>query len=146
MTRILPFLVAATLATPALAQEQQAGTATDTEAAFQALIDACDDVDALMLRARIRLQLPRTTEEAAAKAQEMLQQGFQTCADGDPDAGKAILTEALSLAEAGATENFGTDGSGAEDAEASDAAADVETASETDPAEEAEDKPWWRFW
>lgn len=144
MTRILPFFVALTLATPAAAQDQQAGTSVDTDAAFQALVDACDDVDALMLRARIRLQLPRTTEEAAAKAQEMLEQGFQTCADGDPDAGKAVLTEALALAEAGTNETFGTDASVIEDTAAAEPA-EAEVQAENAP-EEAEEKPWWRFW
>ena len=138
MTRTLPFFVAMTMAMPALAQEQQAGTATDTQAAFQALVDACDDVDALMLRARIRLQLPRTTEEAAATAQEMLQQGFQTCADGDPDAGKAHLAKALEIAEAGTAVVFAA----TEEAAATEAAAEAEEA----VAEEEPDLPWWKFW
>ena len=138
MTRTLPFFVAMTLAAPALAQEQQAGTSVDTEAAFQALVDACDDVDALMLRARIRLQLPRTTEEAAATAQEMLRQGFQTCADGDPEAGKAQLTEALEIAEAGTSEVFAAT---EEDAEVEETAEAEEPATEEEP-----DRPWWKFW
>lgn len=143
MTRtLLVFLgpmVALVIAMPATAQQQQAGIATDTDATFQALVDACDDTDALMLRARIRLQLPRTTEEAAATAREMLQQGFQTCADGDPEAGKTQLTEALEIAEAGTAEVFAT----TEDTEFDEAAA-AETA-ET-PAEDAQDRPWWKFW
>lgn len=138
MTRTLPFFIAMTLATPALAQEQQAGTSVDTDAAFQALVDACDDVDALMLRARIRLQLPRTTEEAAATAQEMLQQGFHTCADGDPDAAKAQLTEALKIAEAGTAEVFAA----TEEAAEAEAAAQAEEAA----VEEVPDRPWWKLW
>lgn len=145
MTRTLTFLAALALATPAVAQEQQAGTSVDTDAAFQALVDACDDVDALMLRARIRLQLPRTTEEAAAKAQELLEQGFTTCANGDAEEAKTILAGALELAEAGTTENFGTDGSVAEEAQSSEAAA-TEANDENTAVDEAETKPWWRFW
>ena len=133
MIRILLTFLAVLIAIPATAQQQQAGIATDTDAAFQALVDACDDVDALMLRARIRLQLPRTTEVAAATAQEMLQQGFQTCADGDPEAGKALLTEALEIAEAGTSEVF--------------EAGEVEAAEAQDTAaEETPDRPWWKFW
>ena len=135
---LLAFLALLT-ATPATAQQQQAGTATDTEAAFQALVDACDDVDALMLRARIRLQLPRTTEVAAAAAEEMLREGFQTCADGDPEAGKARLTEALEIAEAGTSEVFAA---GEDEA----AAETQETAVEETAAEETPDRPWWKFW
>ena len=106
---------------------------------FQALVDACDDVDALMLRARIRLQLPRTTEVAAAAAEEMLREGFQTCADGDPEAGKARLTEALEIAEAGTSEVFAA---GEDEA----AAETQETAVEETAAEETPDRPWWKFW
>lgn len=97
----------------ALSQQQQAGNdaSTNTEETFQALIEQCDNVDALMLRARIRLQLPRTTEEAAAKAQKMLDEGFAQCGGGDLEGAKVTLAEALAIAEAGATENFGTDAS-----------------------------------
>ena len=139
MIQTLLAFLALLIAMPATAQQQQAGTATDTEAAFQALVDACDDVDALMLRARIRLQLPRTTAVAAATAQEMLQQGFQTCADGDPEAGKARLTEALEIAEAGTSEVFAA---GEDEA----AAETQETAVEETAAEETPDRPWWKFW
>ena len=136
-------------AAPALAQEQQAGNAasTDTEGTFQALIEKCDDVDALMLRARIRLQLPRTTEEAAAQAQEMLDQGFATCGSGDLEGAKEMLTEALAVAEAGATDNFGTDASTAEEA-ASAEAAEAEAEAEAAPAAAAPEakKPWWKLW
>lgn len=127
----------------ASAQQQQAGNAasTDTEGTFQALIDACDDVDALMLRARIRLQLPRTTEEAAAEAESMLEQGFATCGGGDLEGAKKQLAEALAIAEAGAAEKFS-----AETAEA--AAQEVSLqSSEEDTVDRSKDKsPWWKFW
>ena len=106
-------LLLAVVALPfsAIAQQQQAGNeaSTNTEETFQALIDQCDDIDALMLRARIRLQIPRTTEEAAANAQEMLDNAFAKCGAGELDEAKTMLQEALALAEAGATDNFGTD-------------------------------------
>lgn len=142
MTRTAAIALATVLALPLQAQEQQAGNAasTDTEGTFQALIEACDDTDALMLRARIRLQLPRTTEEAAATAQTMLDEAFATCGGGDLDGAKAQLAEALAIAEAGATETFGTDGTVAATAAA---AEPVEAEAEG----EAEDKgPWWKFW
>ena len=137
MTRPTVTILALITATGLSAQEQQAGAAGDTDAAFQALVDACGDVDALMLRARIRLQLPLTTEEAAATAQTMLEEGFGTCAGGDLEGGKAILTEALALAEAGAEERFGAEAAAAE-AEA----VVIEAAQEAEP----DSKPWWRFW
>lgn len=104
-------LILALLAAPALAQQQQAGNeaSTNTEETFQALIDQCDDTDALMLRARIRLQIPHATDEAAATAQDMLDKGFAQCGSGDLDGAKATLTEALAIADKGTTEKFGTD-------------------------------------
>ena len=142
---IRPILTAllVSLSVPALAQEQQAGNAasTDTEATFQSLIEACDDVDALMLRARIRLQLPRTTEEAAATAQQMLDQAFATCGGGDLEGAKAQLTEALQIAEAGANEVFAAD-----EATATVTAPEPETAEAEAVASEDDNKPWWRFW
>lgn len=140
MTRTL--IIALLFALPAHAQDQQAGNAasTDTEATFQALIDKCDDTDALVLRSRIRLQLPRTTEDAAAKAQQMLDEAFATCGEGDLDGAKAKLNEALALAEAGATENFGTDASSSTDTPAKE-----ESAESKAPAAE-EKKPWWKIW
>jgi soluble cytochrome b562 len=93
------------------AQEQQAGNeaSTNTEETFQALIDKCDNIDALMLRAKIRLQVPRTTEVASEKAQQMLDDAFAICGEGNIDAAKNMLEEALKLAEQGATERLGAD-------------------------------------
>lgn len=121
------------------AQDQQAGTATDTDAAFQALIDACDDTDALMLRARIRLQLPRTTDEAASTAQGMMTEAFTTCGEGDADAAKAQLAEALEIAEAGAAEVF--------DPDAEVEVTEVDVGQTPEPvAEDDASTPWWKFW
>ena len=147
MTRFLTLTTLGLVAAfPVAAQEQQAGNAAsaDTEGTFQALIDACDDTDALMLRARIRLQIPRTTDEAATQAQTMLDEAFATCGGGDLEGAKAQLTEALAIAEAGASETFGTDAAATTDA-AEESAAEVVEASEAE-AETAEDKPWWKFW
>ncbi|MEL7279250.1 MAG: hypothetical protein AAFY35_03070 [Pseudomonadota bacterium] len=143
MIRLLTVISAASFAMPALAQEQQAGNAasTDTEATFQALIDKCDDVDALMLRARIRLQLPHTTEDAAATAQSLLDDGFATCGGGDLEGAREMLGEALQIAEAGANVTYGT----ADEA----ATAGAETASaeaEDTPTKDADDRPWWKLW
>ncbi len=138
MIRIFALTLGVVFAVPAMAQEQQAGTAVDTDAAFQALIDACDDVDALMLRARIRLQIPRATEEAATTAQQMLDEAFATCGNGDLEAAKTQLAVALELAEAGATERL------AAEAPAEPAASEAAPAPAAVAAEEK--KPWWKIW
>ncbi|MEM6680406.1 MAG: hypothetical protein AAF675_21275 [Pseudomonadota bacterium] len=151
-------LVLALLATPALAQQQQAGNeaSTNTEETFQALIDQCDDTDALMLRARIRLQLPRTTPEAAEQAQTMLDEAFATCGGGDLEGAKAQLTEALEIASAGVDNTFGaretetaTETAATESVEAETVQADATPDAaevEAPAAEEEPEKPWWQFW
>ena len=128
-----------------MSQQQQAGNAasTDTEGTFQALVDACDDVDALMLRARIRLQLPRTTEQAAADASDMLDKGFATCGSGDLDGAKAILTEALAVAEAGVSEKFNAEP--ASQTDQTQAQTQTQPVNDTD-TENTDAKPWWKFW
>lgn len=143
MIRLLTVTCAAALAVPAFAQEQQAGNeaSTNTEATFQALIDKCDDTDALMLRARIRLQLPHTTEDAAATAQKMLDDGFATCGSGDLEGAKTILAEALDIAEAGATVTYG-----ATEDETTSADEDVPENVEQASEEKNGDKPWWKLW
>lgn len=135
-------LAAFATATPVHAQEQQAGNSASANAddTFQALMEKCDDIDTIMLRNRLRVQIPRITEEAAASAQELMDQGMATCGEGDLDGAKAVLNEALEIAAQGASENFGTDST--ETQEAEDASATEETA-ETE-AEAA--KPWWQFW
>jgi hypothetical protein len=149
MFRTLSFLALLAMPMMAVAQEQQAGAMTDTDAAFQALIDACDDVEVLMLRSRIRLQLPHTTDEAAASAQEMLNEAFATCGEGDVEAAKAQLTEALALAEAGATEVYATTGEAPGGTTGDEAAeTELEAAAKTGDAsaDEAPARPWWKLW
>lgn len=143
MKRLVGALGLAAVAATAAAQEQQAGNAasTDTEATFQALVDACDDVDALMLRARIRLQIPRATEAAAGQAQQLLEEGFATCASGDKEGAKVTLNEALSVAEAGAAERLSVEEASA----TTEPSAGDQSASAANDDKDA-DKPWWQFW
>ena len=148
MTRSFTVLLSLSMAMPVFAQEQQAGNdaSRNTAETFQALIEKCDDVDALMLRARIRLQLPHTTDEARETAQTMLDEGFAICGEGDIEAAKAKLTEALELAEAGATVNFGTEAPEPE-REQADATATAQATEDTAAdTPSASDKPWWKFW
>lgn len=138
MYRVYLIIALLTLPSATLAQTQQAGIATDTDAAFQALVDACDDTDALMLRARIRLQVPRATEATAAAAQKMMEEAFATCASGDVEAAKAQLADALKIAEDGANEVFAA-------AEAAEVETAAEAAQDADATDDA-DSPWWKFW
>ncbi len=127
---------------PAVAQQQQAGNAASANAdeTFQKLIDMCDDTDVLVLRARIRLQIPRATPAAAETAQTMMDQGLARCGEGDIAAAKTTLTEALAIADAGVTEKFGQDGTATVTAAKPPAAARAAT-------EQAEKKdPWWKVW
>lgn len=129
-------------AAPAVAQEQQAGNAAsaNADATFQKLIDQCDDVDTLVLRARVRLLIGRTTAAAAQQAQTLMTQGLAKCGEGDIDGAKQTLQQAYDIADAGATERFGQDAT-------PDLAADKAVAATDAAAETAkEDKPWWKVW
>ncbi len=121
------------------AQVQQAGNAASTnmEETFRKLVEQCDDTDILMLRARIRLDINRTTEQAATQSSGLLKTGLEQCGNGDIDQAKITLTEALSIAKSGAEERFAA----AEQAKASARAAADEGGKEVAPV-----KPWWKFW
>lgn len=132
-------------ATGVLAQEQQAGNEASTNAdkTFQKLVDACDNTDVLVQRAKIRLQLGRSTDEARDAAQALLDQGLRQCSEGDVSSALASLEESFSIAEAGVTEKFGQDASAA----AAVAPAAAAQPSPTDTSENVEtEKPWWKFW
>lgn len=107
-------LIAGSFSAPvAFAQEQQAGNeaSTNAEATFQQLIEKCDDIEALTLRARIRLQIPRATPETAAEAQKLLDEGLAQCGAGELQTAKATLEQALAVGQEGVTANFGQDAS-----------------------------------
>ncbi|MEM9716803.1 MAG: hypothetical protein AAF826_09830, partial [Pseudomonadota bacterium] len=107
---------------------------------FEALMALCDDIDVIMLRNRLRLQIPRIPEEAATQAEEMMNQGMATCGEGDLDGAKTTLTAALDIADKGASDAFGAEGTVTATASAT---TEIEATSEGD-AENA--KPWWQFW
>lgn len=149
MIRIMTTLATAaplSMASFAVAQDQQAGNdaSANADATFQKLIEQCDNTDALVLRARIRLQLERTTPEAKALAQEGLNKGLALCGQGDQEGAIATLNAALETASSGTTEVFGTDAS----VEAPAAVANQSNEASKPDAEdiEADEKPWWKFW
>ena len=137
----LLLLLGLALTTEALAQEQQAGNdaSTNAEATFQKLVEQCDDMDMLMLRARLRLEISRATEAAAKTASDMLTKGFVQCAEGQIDVGKETLSKAYEIARAGVTEAYG------QDATLKTSSKVEEAGSETDP-DASGSKPWWKFW
>lgn len=125
------------MATTALAQTQQAGELSDTDAAFQELVEKCDNVDMLVLRGRIRLQQGRVPAETADASQKLMEEGFTLCGQGEEARGKAKLEESLTLIEAKASEIL-----------------DAKIAAQENPQPEPEPaasegeavKPWWQFW
>lgn len=146
MIRTATILVIAFLALPLHAQQAGDAASTDTEGTFQTLVDACDNVDALMLRARIRLQIPRSTEAAAKQAEEMLTKGFTTCSQGDLEGAKSQLTEALAIAEAGAAERFSIEENARQAAVETAAVQSANTVDASTKESTEDDKPWWKIW
>lgn len=129
---LFPALVAVALvATVVSAQEQQAGNdaSTNADETFRQLMEQCDDIEALTLRARFRLQIERTTPEARQEAEPLFEQGLAECGEGDLEVARATLQQALDIAAAGAQEIF--------DEQAAAAAAEEEAAEETAAADAA---------
>lgn len=121
---------------------QEAGSLVNTEEIFQKLIDKCDDVNLLMLRARIRLELPRIDTSDAAIVEKMLLEGFEMCAQKKPEEAKVKLTEAYEIAKKAASEKFGQTGTGGLET----VKKDVENKKDKDTSNGAKDKPWWKLW
>ena len=121
---------------------QEAGTLVNTEEIFQKLIDKCDDVNLLMLRARIRLELPRIDKSDAEKVEKMMLEGFEICSKNNPEEAKVKLTEAYDIAKKAASERFGQTGTGGLET----VKKEVETIKDKDISNGTKDKPWWKFW
>ena len=121
---------------------QEAGTLVNTEEIFQKLIDKCDDVNLLMLRARIRLELPRIDKSDAEKVEKMLLEGFEMCAQKKPEEAQVKLTEAYDIAKKAASERFGQTGTGGLET----VKKEVETIKDKDISNGTKGKPWWKFW
>ena len=124
------------------AASQGAGKLVNTEEIFQKLIDKCDDVNLLMLRARIRLELPRIDKSDAEKVEKMLLEGFEMCAQKKPEEAQVKLTEAYEIAKKAASEKFGQSGTGGLET----VKKDIETLKDTNSSNARKDKPWWKFW
>ena len=128
------------IAPVAFGQQMGAGKLTDTEAEFQKLAAQCDEVEVLMLRARIRLEVSALesraeTEAAANQAKESLANGMSTCGSGDIEGAKAILNAAYEAAQAENSKKFGQVGVGN----------DIET-EQVENRTEPDSKPWWKIW
>ena len=105
--------------------QQGAGNAVNqnAEQTFNALIEACNDVSILGLRARARLEMNRSTEEGQKKIIELMDQGMATCGGGDIPKATELLNEAIAVGKASVTENFGTDASVEKEAQAQETSA-----------------------
>jgi len=125
------------------ALEDPNANADDT---FRALTEKCDDTDALVLRARIRVAMPRATEAVQTKADEQIEQGFVKCGEGDLDEAKKILEETYEMVNASVNERFGEDDSAEVDngGDGDGSATNVEADGDASDGEQT--KPWWQFW
>ncbi|MFZ8899152.1 MAG: hypothetical protein ACO20X_11495 [Alphaproteobacteria bacterium] len=126
---------------PASAQVQQAGNeaSANADATFQKLLDKCDNMEMLMLRARLRLEISRATEDAATRASAMLTDGFEKCAAGQVEAGKTALQEAYEIARMGVTEAYGQDAT-------TKVVVTPKASDEVKTNGDNASKPWWKVW
>lgn len=148
------FTAALCVSTAAFAQNQQAGSESGTNAdeTFKQLVAKCDDVDALVLRARVRLAIGRLGDDAAiADLTKKTEAGLALCGEGKIEEAKAALTETLAAADAKVSDKFGQEGdtndvkaAAAESSKQEDKVADKEGGDAKVATEEK--KPWWKFW
>ena len=160
---IAVFTAALLVSSSAFAQTQQAGSeaATNAEETFKKLVAKCDDVDALVLRARVRLAMGRLDDQAAVKElTKKTDAGLALCGEGKIDEAKASLTETLAAADAKVSQKFGQEGdtnevkaaqsneSGANKGSSSGKQGATASSAESGEAKLAteEKKPWWKFW
>lgn len=120
MKHIVGFLVGLACSFAAVANtnfEQQAGNASSTQAedTFQKLIEQCDDIDVLLLRAKIRLEIGRQPPELAQTTTEAMNNGLAVCGEGRVEEANALLTAALEEAKEATTTQYGTDASVSEE-------------------------------
>ncbi len=143
---VLPFISYAqdkeTNQVNSLVPSQAAGNLVNTDEIFQKLVDKCDDVNLLMLRARIRLELPRIEKTEAETVQKMMIEGFEICSQKKPEEARVILTKAYEIAKKAASEKFGQTGTGGLET----VKKDVENKKDKDTSNGAKDKPWWKLW
>ena len=66
-------------------QNMQAGNINpeSTEEVFKSLMDKCDDMDIIMLRGRIRVEIQRSTPEAIEEANKLMIDGLTACSKGE---------------------------------------------------------------
>ena len=120
MLRFLTLAVSLCVSTLVLANtnfEQQAGNSASANAedTFQQLISQCDNIDVLLLRAKIRLEIGRQPPELAESTTNAMNEGLAVCGEGQVDQAVEMLTVALADAKDATTQQYGTDASVSEE-------------------------------
>ena len=120
MKRFIGLLMALVMVPTVMANtnfEQQAGNSASANAedTFQQLIAQCDDIDVLLLRAKIRLEIGRQPPELAKTTTEAMNNGLAVCGEGRVEEAVTLLTAALDEAKEATTVQYGTDASVAEE-------------------------------
>ncbi len=141
-------MTAVVFSTSALAQTQQAGSeaATNADETFQKLIEKCDDTDALVLRARIRLAIGRLDDQAVIEdLANQTNKALSVCGEGNVDEAKAELKKTLDAADAEVAKKFDQDGT---TPDVKPASSDSQSDNEDDSTgkDGEQQSPWWKFW
>ncbi len=126
-----------------VAEKQEAGKLVNTEEIFKKLTEKCDETDVLVLRARIRLELPRIDKNTASEVEKMMMNGLELCSEKKIDEAKKLLTSAYKKAQDAASIKFGQQGTGAIKGVKM---SDTTKALTKDGSIDNEKKPWWKFW
>jgi hypothetical protein len=153
MRHTVAFATAAMFCTAAaLAQSQQAGNdaSTNADETFKKLIEKCDNTDALVLRARIRLATGRLDDGSFDDLIKEMNTGLSQCGDGKIEEAMVTLKKTLATADKRVSDKFGQEGDTA-NVKADPGGSDNQQQGSAeggagDKMAGEDKKPWWKFW
>ena len=117
-------------------QNMQAGNINpeSTEEVFKSLMDKCDDMDIIMLRGRIRVEIQRSTPEAIEEANKLMIDGLTACSKGENFKAKTLMEKGYKVINAGVKDRFSIKSK------------ENKKSAILNNKENNNEKPWWKFW
>ena len=116
------------------AQEMRAGNINGDEMSvlYEDLFSKCNNMDAIVLRGKIRVEIQRSTAEAREKANLLMKEGLEACARGDDFSAVNKLQEGYDIIKSGTFQRFGSKS--------------TEKEPDTEIKNVESKDPWYKFW
>jgi len=116
------------------AQEMKAGNISGDEMSvlYEQLLSKCDNMDAIVLRGKIRVEIQRSTADAKEKANLLMKEGLEACARGDDFSAVNKLQEGYDIIKSGSLQKFGSK--------------NTESSQDANIKNVESKNPWYKFW